>query len=275
MELLDVARWISENIYVVYRYIIASVVVVASYYLAKYLSSQVTKLKIEAPPEVIHNIARTVRATVFVVGTLVALSIAGVDLSGAVVAAGFAGLVIGLAAQQTLSNFFSGLALIVEGRVKVGDSIRLGDDWGLVESVGIMTTQIRLWSGEILTLPNSSVMSSPIYNFSRSVARRGDFTIGISYGSDIGKAIEIIRSVLWSNELVLAEPEPVVIVDSLGESSVNLKVLFWVPSQEFWTVRKEIIRDVKKALEEAGIEIPFPQRVVWLRDLSMRSTSSS
>jgi len=261
----ELAEWAWENLHVVYRYLAAVAVIVASYYVGRQLSKPIYRAKVEVKPEVLHNVARLVRLAAILVGLTVALSIVGIDLGGLLIAAGFTGLVVGLAAQQTLSNFFAGLTLIFEGRVRVGDSVRIGNDGGVVESVGIMSTKIRLWSGEVLTVPNSVVVSSPIYNLSRSVARRAEVSIGISYTSDIGKAVEVIRSVLWENELVLAEPEPMVIVDSLGESSVNLKVLFWLPAQEFWTVRREVIADLKNSLESSGIEIPYPQRVVWIR----------
>jgi len=268
---VSIYEWIVVNAYLI-KYIAAVVAFVVFYYLSKIVAKQVSRLKIEAKPETIHNIERATRIAVIFVGILVALSIAGVDLGGLIVAAGFAGLVVGLAAQQTLSNLFAGLVLLIEGRIKVGDAVKINNEWGMVESVGIMSTQIRLWSGEILTLPNSTILASPIYNYSRSVARRVDIKIGISYRSDIDKAIEVIKTVLWNNELVLAEPEPVIIVDSLAESSVDLKILFWVPAQEFWTVRKVVIRDLKKALESVGIEIPLPQRVVWLREVSKATT---
>jgi len=261
----ELAEWARENVHVIYRYLAAAAVIAASYYAGRQLSKPIYRARAEVKPEVLHNIARLVRLAAILIGIAVALSIVGIDLGGLLLAAGFTGLVIGLAAQQTLSNLFAGLTLIFEDRIRVGDSVRVGDDWGMVESVGIMSTKIRLWSGEVLTIPNSVVVSSPIYNFSRSVARRAEVSIGISYTSDIGKAVEVIRSVLWENELVLAEPEPMVIVDSLGESSVNLKVLFWLPAQEFWTVRREVIADLKRALESSGIEIPYPQRVVWIK----------
>ncbi len=261
----ELARWAQENAHLIYRYLAAAAIITAFYYIGKQLSKPIYRASVEIKPEVLHNIARLVRLAAILIGVAIALSIVGVDLGGLLLAAGFAGLVVGLAAQQTLSNFFAGLTLIFENRIRVGDSIRIGDDSGVVESVGIMSTRIRLWSGEVLTIPNSSVLSSPIYNFSRSVARRAEVSIGVSYTSDLGRAIEVIRSVLWNNELVLVEPEPTVIVDSLGESSVNLKVLFWLPAQEFWTVRREVIADLKKALESSGIEIPYPQRVVWIR----------
>lgn len=257
--------WIMKNVYLVYRYILAAAVVAIFYYVSKMASRPINRLRVDLRPEVVHNLERFVRALVIAVGVLAALSVVGVDLGGLLVAAGFTGLVVGLAAQQTLSNFFAGLALILESRIKVGDSVRIGSDGGIVESVGIMSTRVRLWSGEILTIPNSAVMGSPVYNFSRSLARRAEVEVGVSYGSDLSRAIKVIEDVLWSNELVLAEPGPSVLVNSLGESSIVLRVLFWAPSQEFLAARSSVVESIKRALEKEGIEIPYPQRVVWLK----------
>ncbi len=221
--------------------------------------------RISAPPEVILNISNTVKIIIVLIGIMVALSILGVDLSGILLAAGFAGIVVGLAAQQTLGQFFSGLLLLLEGRIKNGELIKIGDDWGVVESIGLFSTQIRLWTGEILTIPNNSLASSNIYSFTKITAKRIDFVIGISYSSDIEKAIKIIEETLWDQELVLAEPKPLVVVKELGESSVNLRVMAWIPMEKYWEAQKKLIGEIKRRLEENGIEIPFPQRVVWLR----------
>ncbi|MEM4592715.1 MAG: mechanosensitive ion channel family protein [Sulfolobales archaeon] len=260
----EITNWIRENAYLIYRYLAAVATVLVFYYASKIASRPISKLKVEMRPEVVHNLERGVRAVVLVIGVLTALSIVGVDLGGFLIAAGFTGIVIGLAAQQTLGNFFAGLALLLENRIKVGDSVRIGNDGGVVEYVGIMSTRVRLWSGEVLTVPNSSVMGSSVYNFSRSIARRAEINVGISYESDVDKAVRVIREVLRKSELVLAEPEPSVLIDSLGDNSVNLRVLFWAPSQDFWAARSFVIKEIKKALEAEGIEIPLPQRVVRL-----------
>lgn len=251
-------EWIS-------RVIAAVIAIFVAYYVGKLVGSYVEKALIKAPPEVVYNITRATRITFLFIGVLAALSILRIDLTGFLLAAGFAGIVIGLAAQQTLGNFFAGLTLLLEGRLRVGDSIRIDNDWGVVESVGLISTRIRLWSGEVLTIPNGILLSSRLYNYTPAIARRADITIGISYNSNIAKAVEIIKRVLEENELVLAEPQPVVVVDSLGESSVNLRVIYWASSQKFFDVRKTVIRDLKEALEREGIEIPYPQRVVWLK----------
>ncbi|MEM4035902.1 MAG: mechanosensitive ion channel family protein [Fervidicoccaceae archaeon] len=246
----------------------AAAATMAAFYLAgSILEKSIAKMRIEAPPDLMRNLARTAKIALLAIGLLVALSLLGVNVAGLLVAAGFAGMVIGLALQQTLGQLFAGLSLMFEGRVRVGDTVRIDNDWGVVESVGLMSTKIRLFSGEVLTVPNNTMMASKIYNYSRLAARRIELSVGISYGSDVSKALEVIRRTLDEKELVLAEPAPLLIVNSLGESSVNINVLFWVPAREFLTVRREILAEIKRRLEEAGIEIPFPQRVVWLRSV--------
>ncbi|MEM0361311.1 MAG: mechanosensitive ion channel family protein [Sulfolobales archaeon] len=256
---------IADSLELLIRISIALIAIVISYYLGGLLSNYVRKTKVRVAPEVIYNLARAIKLVFLFIGFLVALSVVGVEISGLLIAAGFAGIVVGLATQQTLSQVFAGLSMLVEGRVRVGDSVRVGDDWGVVEAVGIMSTQIRLWSGEVVTIPNSDLMSSKIYNYSKLIARRVEISVGISYRSDVSRALNVIRTLLEDKELVLAEPPPTLIVDSLDEYAVKIRILFWVPSQEFWTVRREILREIKEALEANGIEIPFPQRVVWLQ----------
>ncbi|MEM4913654.1 MAG: mechanosensitive ion channel, partial [Desulfurococcaceae archaeon] len=142
----------------VVRIVAAIAAIIIAYYIGKVAGDYAKKALVKAPPEVIYNVSLATRLVFLIVGVLIALSILRIDLTGFLLAAGFAGIVIGLAAQQTLGNFFAGLTLLLEGRLRVGDSIRVDNDWGIVESVGLISTRIRLWSGEILTLPNSVLL---------------------------------------------------------------------------------------------------------------------
>lgn len=247
-------------------YIKALVAFAIAWLFSGFVYRRLLRAKLPASPQVIKNLATIVRVVIISVGIFAALSILGIDITGVLVAAGFAGIVIGLAAQQTLGNLLAGITMLLEGRLKIGDMVRIGDDWGVVEHVGLLSTHVRLFSGEVLIIPNSALFSSSIYNYSGLKARRVDLSIGISYNSDIGKAVKVIEEALWRNPDVLAEPQPLVIVDSLGDSSINLKVMFWVPSARFLDARKSVLGEIKEALERSGIEIPYPQRVVWLRE---------
>lgn len=268
--LLNIIRdAVIDNLDLLFKILSSLVVIILFYIVAGKIAHWIKhSSRISAPPEIILNISNTVKIIIILVGVMTALSILGVDLSGILLAAGFAGIVVGLAAQQTLGQFFSGLLLLLEGRIRNGEFIKIGDEWGVVESIGMFSTQIRLWTGEILTIPNNSLASSNIYSFTKINAKRIDFVIGISYSSDIEKAIRIIEETLWDQELVLAEPKPLVVVKELGDSSVNLRVMAWIPMEKYWDAQKRLIGEIKRRLEENGIEIPFPQRVVWLKRIS-------
>ncbi len=239
--------------------VIASIIIMTSYAISKKFSSIILRRIIKVPPTTLTNLSRLIRILIIFIGFSIALSIIGIELNGTLIAAGFTGLVVGLAAQQTLSQLFSSISLILEGRAKIGDSLRIGDIRGVVENIGLMSTQIRAWNGEVYTIPNNIVSSSSIVNHSKSIARRAEIVIGISYDSDIDKAIEVIRRVLDEEELV--------IVEELGESSINLRVMFWIPLHYFLIVRSEVIKKIKKQLEGAGIEIPYPQRIIWIKNI--------
>ncbi|RLG76939.1 MAG: mechanosensitive ion channel family protein [Thermoprotei archaeon] len=249
----------------------ASVILLASYLLAKYLVKLTTRvMEKTSPPGKVKTVARGIKFAVVFVGAAIALTLLGIDMSGLLVATGFAGLVVGLAAQQSLGELFAGLFFMSEGSVRVGDVVKIDEDLGIVEDMGFLSARIRLLSGEIVRIPNSKLMSSKIYNLSKPTALRIEVVVGISYGSNISKAVNTIRRVLESHPLVLAEPEPKILVDSLGESSVNLKVWAWVPAKMIYEIKRDIVKQIKEALDREGIEIPFPQRVVWLRTLGGR-----
>lgn len=265
---VELASWLRGVLVEYSSYVLALAVLALSIYLSGYVAGRVMKshaLRASLRPELLYNVSLAVRLTFILLGVILALSVAGVNLGSVLLAAGFLGLVVGLAAQQTLGNLFAGIALLLEGRVKVGDTVRVGNDMGVVRAIGLMSSQIRLMSGELLTLPNSMLMNSQIYNVNAPIARRGEITVGVSLDTDVDRALATIRRTLWDNELVLAEPEPMLIVENLGENTINIRILYWAPSQEFFTVRSTVLRDVKKALESEGIEIPYPRRIVWIR----------
>ncbi len=253
---------------VVIRYIMAVIAFVLAIIIGKYLDKLVTKTLLKTASVYVAKMAGKfflyASATLGIVATI---SILGIDVSSLIIASGFLGIVIGLAAQSSLGEAIAGLFFTAEGHVRVGDLVELGDATGYVIDIGFLSTKVRMLDGRIVRVPNSTLISSNVVNLSRIRARRYDIPVGISYLSDIGKAVEIIREVLERSEYVLAEPGPEIFVEELGESSVNLLVRVWIPIEYWWEVRKHLIKEIKEALDRNGIEIPFPQRVVWLRDI--------
>ena len=220
-------------------------------------------LKEKVPKTTLSTLEKLVYYTIIFIGFIVALPYIGFSLSGLLVAGGIAGIVIGFASQTVVSNLISGLFLMAEKPIKIGDGVSIGDVSGIVKDIRVLSTTIRTWDGIYVRLPNEKVFTSNIYNYDAHVARRFEYKIGIRYKDDADKAVEIIKNLLDSHPLVLKEPAPQIFVEELGDSSVNLLVKIWAPSSQWYGVKMEMLWKIKVALEKEGIEIPFPQLVIW------------
>ncbi|MEM4628899.1 MAG: mechanosensitive ion channel family protein [Zestosphaera sp.] len=208
-------------------------------------------------------ILKIIYYTIIIVVFIGSTPLLGINLSGLLLAGGITGIIIGFALQNVVANLVSGIFLAIERPVRIGDGISLGSVTGVVEDVNIFSTIVRTYDGLFVRVPNSAVFTSNITNYTAHVARRFEYVIGISYGDDAKKAIEVIKKVIEEHPLALKRPEPQVFVDNLGESSVNIIIRVWAPSQEWYTVKMDLLWEIKRKLEENGISIPFPQRVVW------------
>lgn len=197
-----------------------------------------------------------------------ALAQSGIDLAGLFLAGGVAGIIIGFATQSLFSNLISGIFLYVDKPLKVGDPVmitgKLPDIAGVVVNIGVITSRFRIFDGTYVTLPNTDVFSSEIYNYSVTAARRIQITLGIGLNEDTDKAIEVIRNSLLNTPFVLIEPVPNIYVDSIGQSAVNINIWCWVPSNVLFGVQMELTNQIKKQLNENNIEIPLPQQVLHI-----------
>ncbi|MFN3383550.1 MAG: mechanosensitive ion channel family protein [Archaeoglobaceae archaeon] len=187
----------------------------------------------------------------------------GVNLTGLLVAGGIVGVAIGFASQRVVSNFISGIFLLAERPIKIGDQIVVDNISGIVEDMSIMSTIVRTFDGLYVRIPNERVFSSNITNPVANVARRFEYVVQISYSDDAKKAIEVIRNVIEWHPFALKIPPPQVFVDSLGDSGVNVIVRIWAPSSVWFEVKMNLLWEIKVELEKNGIVIPFPQRVIW------------
>jgi small-conductance mechanosensitive channel len=199
---------------------------------------------------------------IIIIGIFIALPYFRVNLSGLLVAGGVIGIIIGFACQSVVSNLISGLFIIVERPVKLGDSINIGDVYGTVEEIRVLSTTVSATDGTYIRIPNERVFTSNITNYVTHAARRIDYTIGIDYADDAGKGVFVINSLLAGNPFVLKNPKPQVFVKDLSPDAVNISILFWTPSSEYGNVRNEMLWRIKVALEEAGLSFPSPRRMV-------------
>jgi len=195
---------------------------------------------------------------------IAAISSLGIQTASLVAVLGAAGLAIGLALQGSLANFAAGVLMIIFRPYKLGDLVAVAGTEGFVEEVDVFTTTLRQPDKTKIIIPNGQVMSDKITNYMDSDMRRMDLEIGIGYADDIDKAREVLLAAVNGSEFVLDEPAAKVTVASLGDSSVNLAVRPWVKSSNYAPASHEVTELMKKALDNAGISIPFPQRDVHM-----------
>ncbi len=197
--------------------------------------------------------------SLLVTAGVLALYPLGLNLSSLVVAGGLTGIVVGFAAQSAMSNLISGLFLLVEQPLRVGDPVSVAGVSGVVANISFLSTTVRTWDGTLVRMPNNTGFNEQIVNYYRTRARRVEFLIGIHYESDIDRAIEAIRSMMEEHPYCLVNPKPEVFVEEYANSSINLRVRCWAPPQVWFATKVELLTGLKKVLDEAGITIPYPQ----------------
>lgn len=195
---------------------------------------------------------------------IAALSQLGIQTTSFVAIIGAAGLAIGLALQGSLANFASGVMIIAFRPFKVGDFIEAGGVAGVVEGIQIFSTQMRTGDNKAIILPNSGITSGNITNYSAKDTRRVDMVFGIGYDDDIKKTKDILMELITDDERILKDPEPLVAVSELADSSVNFVVRPWVNSADFWGVKFDYTEAVKLRFDKEGISIPYPQQDLHL-----------
>lgn len=199
-----------------------------------------------------------------VVVIMAAISHLGIETTSFLAILGAAGLAIGLALKDTLSNVGAAVVILIFRPFKVGDFVDAGGAMGTVDSISLFTTTISPVDNRTIIVPNSAITAGNIINFSNKPVRRVDHVVGISYDDDIKKAKDIMYQVIADDPRTLADPEPLVAVTDLGDSSVNFTVRAWVNSGDYWDAYFSLIESIKIALDAGGITIPFPQMDVHL-----------
>ena len=207
-------------------------------------------------------IVATVRNLVVILGILIALSQVGVSLGPLLAGLGIAGFIIGFALQDTLSNFASGMLILIYRPFDVGDFVEAGGVMGKVSHMSIVNTTFKTIDNQVLVVPNNLVWSGVITNVTAQRTRRIDLTFGVAYSDDIVKVEKILADIVSAHEAVLDDPEPMIKLHELGESSVNFVVRPWVKTEDYWDTYWDLIRTVKTRFDAEGITIPFPQHDV-------------
>ena len=204
---------------------------------------------------------------------LTALSALGVNTTNFLAIFGAIGLAVGLALKDSFSNFAAGVMLVFFRPFKSGDFIEAAGISGIVQSISIFNTVLKTPDNRIIIVPNSLIHADTITNHSAEDTRRIDLIIGIGYNDDIARAKALIQGVLSQNDRVLDQPPPSMMLLDLGESSVDIAVRPWTKSADYWSVRSELLENIKRALEHAGLSLPYPQRDLHIVEKALKDLS--
>jgi small-conductance mechanosensitive channel len=243
--------------------IVTGLLVIALFYLiargVRYLMGKSLK-GAKASEHAAQLTARLSFIGIMVAGVLVALGVMGINAGALVASLGLVSIGIGFALKDVVENFIAGIILIFQRPFMVGDVVRFGDVEGTVEDVRVRDTIIRMYDGRQVFVPNASIFTAAVINNNRNRRRRLDFEVNIAYPEDTSAAMATAVEALAGIEGILGEPSPLAVVESLGESSLVMRVYFWVDPvcASILEVKSAAIAAVKRALEKAGIEIPSP-----------------
>lgn len=215
-------------------------------------------------PTAVQFLRKVAYIALLVLLALTVLSVFNVPMTSAFAVLGAAGLAIGLALKDSLSNIASGVMLVTLKPFRVGDTVTINNESGRVEEISIFQTRLRGADNQTIVLPNSLVTNDSIINLTPGTMRRIELIVGIAYDSNIDVAREAALGVMLADPRVLADPEPDVLVYALADNAVNLGVRCHVANADWFVTKCELTERIKKAFDAAGIGIPFPQRDVHI-----------
>jgi len=248
------------------KVLFAIIILVAGLWLAKKLRGlfKTALEKKEIDPTLVGFFSSLLYGALVIFVVIAAIDKLGVQTTSFIAVLGAAGLAVGLALQGSLSNFASGVLLIIFKPFVAGNFVKIGGELGTVVQVGILHTELKSPENIKIIMPNSQIMSGAITNFSAHDTRRVDMVIGVSYSDDLSKVMEVLQDMVAKDERVLQEPAPFIAVSELADSSINFVVRPWVKSSDYWNVYFYLTEALKKAFDANGITIPFPQRDVHI-----------
>ena len=218
--------------------------------------------KRDTDPSIITFVASLAYWLILIFAIMSALGNFGVETASLVAVLGAAGFAVGFALQGSLANFAAGVMLLLFRPFRVGDYVEAGGAAGTVRELNLFTTVLMTPDNIRIMVPNGKIFGDTIKNITAEDTRRVDMVMGIGYGSDIGRAVQVMQGLLEADARVLKDPAPQIAVAELADSSVNLVVRPWVNEADYWGLKFDFMRAAKEAFDREGIEIPFPQTVI-------------
>ena len=258
-----IAAWGSKILFAIVIFIVGRI---AAKLLGKLIARLATRAKVDET--LVRFLTSLVVISLTVVAAIFAVDQLGVDTTSLIAVLGAAGLAIGLALKDSLSNFASSVMIMIFKPFKPGDFIEAGGATGTVHEIGMFNTWMKTADNQLVVVPNSQITSDKITNYSHEPLRRLSFEIGISYANDIDAARQAILEVVTADERIKTDPAPIVHTWAFGDSSVNLMLRIWTDTAIFWDVRSDLLERIKSNFASKGISIPFPQREIrYLKDI--------
>jgi small conductance mechanosensitive channel len=265
----EVAGWAGERMPQMFLNLLLFVLIMVVFSRLAGLAKKLVTKSLDASKLNISQLLRditiaTVKNVVMLIGLLIALAQMGISVGPLLAGLGVAGFVIGFALQDTLGNFASGMMILLYRPFDVGDVVEIGGVFGTVKAMNMVNTTMLTFDNQTLILPNTKIWQEVIKNVTAERTRRVDLVFGISYSDDIPKAEKILRGILEEHDLILEDPEPIVRLHELADSSVNFVVRPWVKTDDYWDVYWDVTREVKLRFDREGVSIPFPQQDVHI-----------
>ncbi len=236
-------------------------------YVLKIAGRYLKKIRIEPTLESFLN--NLIRLILYITVILTAAGVMGIPLTSVLTLLASAGVAVSLALQGALSNLVGGVMLLVLKPIKVGEYVTIGDVnsaiQGTVTGIGAFYTELKMPDHRLISIPNSSLTNTPIINFNREGTRRLDMTYSLSYNTDINRALSVLENLAKDHPAVFTDPAPVVHVSELGDSAMIFLVRIWCKNEDYWDINYYLIEEGKRRLDEIGMEIPYPQMDVHIK----------
>ena len=248
--------WVMFVVYVVVGWVVARMV--------RKLFLKLSRTERRLPIQISNFLSKFVVAIIWALAGVQALRAVGVDLVGILGAAGVAGVAIGFASQTSLSNLISGVFLVTERSMRIGDYVKISDLEGTVESINLLSIYLRQADNALIRIPCESIIKNPVVNYTHQNLRRCDFEVGVDYSTNLEQVQAVVQAVVNELDFVLKDPAPAVQFIGFGESSLNVRIGVWGPAAEFHHIRYAFAKALMDAFRAAGISIPFPIRDVRL-----------
>lgn len=252
-----------------FNLISAVAVLVVGYLISKAIVAAFKKSlgRTKLPSLVVEFLSRFLAAGLYLTVIIVALGVAGISVSPLILGlSAVVGLILGFGLQDTLTNIAAGVWLAALRPIDIGEVVEVAGRTGKVRNIGLMGTELLTADNKLITIPNKLVWGSIIVNYTRMPTRRVDVDVGVAYGTDLDRAIKLAVELMKSHPKVLSDPEPSVVITALADSSINLQLRAWAKTEDYWTVRGDLTKGIYELYTREGIEIPFPQLDVHLKN---------